>query len=133
MNEAIALIEKKHLKETIPACEVGQTVKVKIRVTELDKNKKATTRIQTFEGVVISRTGSGINETITVRRITYQIGVERSFPLHAPIVDDVEVVRSGKVRRARLYYLRDRVGKRARLREKARAPRGTAPKKGQRG
>lgn len=129
MNEAIATIERKHVKEAVPTIKPGETVRVKTRVTELDKNKKTNVRTQTFEGVVISSHGSGINQAITVRRVTYGIGVERTFPLHSPIVEDVEVTRAGKVRRAKLYFLRDRVGKRARLRERSSGTRGARPRK----
>lgn len=124
MNDAIALVESKHRKKKVPEVAVGDTVRVKVRVTEGEK-EKSQTRLQTFEGVVISRHGSGINETIQVRRISYGIGVERTFPLHSPIVDDIEVVREGRTRRAKLYFLRERVGKRARLGERTRVARGT--------
>lgn len=120
MNDMIKLVEKRHLKSDIPHIEVGDTVRVKIRVTERDKSNKATSRTQTFEGLVIARHGHGISESIMVRRVTYGIGVERSLPLHSPVIEDVEIVRHGKTRRAKLYFLRDRVGKRAKLRERTR-------------
>ena len=92
---------------------VGDTVKVQVRITEGDK-----TRLQAFSGVVLAKKGSGITETFTVRRVAYGQGVERVFPLNSPMVESVEVERRGIVRRAKLYYLRDKVGKSARVREK---------------
>ena len=92
--------------------EIGSTVKVHVKIKEGDKS-----RIQVFEGVVIERAGGGISETFTVRKISNQIGVERKFPLHSPIIDHIEVVRHGKVRRNKLSYLRNRSGKAARLKE----------------
>ena len=108
------------MKETLPEFDVGDTVNVSVRIIEGDKE-----RIQVFTGTVIGRSGSGISETFRVRRIVSGQGVERVFPIHSPRVADVKVVRSGKTRRAKLYYLRDRVGKATRLREtkrKAKAP-----------
>ncbi len=100
------------LKEDAPAVKIGDTVRVHVRITEGDK-----TRIQVFEGTVIAKNNSGIAETFTVRRISYGVGVERVFPVHSPNVAKVETVRNGKVRRAKLYYLRDRVGKAAKVKE----------------
>ena len=91
----------------------GDTLKVRVRVVE--GNRK---RIQLFEGVVIKRQGSGIRETFTVRKLSFGVGVERTFPLHSPIIDRIEVATRGDVRRAKLYYLRDRIGKRAKVKEK---------------
>ena len=100
------------LKEDAPAVKIGDTVRVHVRITEGDKS-----RIQMFEGTVIAKNNSGIAETFTVRRISYGVGVERVFPVHSPNVAKVETVRTGKVRRAKLYYLRDRVGKAAKVKE----------------
>ena len=100
------------LKEDAPKVEIGSTVKVYVRIKEGEKE-----RIQIFEGTVIAKNNSGIAETFTVRRVSYGVGVERVFPLHSPIVAKVETVRKGKVRRAKLYYLRDRVGKAAKVKE----------------
>ena len=100
------------LKNDVPEFEIGDTVGVRVRIVEGDKE-----RIQVFTGTVIARRGSGVSETFTVRRIVNNEGVERTFPIHSPKVADVEVVRHGKVRRAKLYFLRDRVGKATRLKE----------------
>lgn len=109
-TEILDAIEKKSLKKDIPHFETGDIVDVKCRIKEGDKE-----RIQTFSGTVISRKGRGINETFTVRRIVDEEGVERIFPLHSPNVVDIRPVRSGKSRRAKLYYLRERTGKSVRL------------------
>ena len=101
-------IEKENLKSTVPAFNVGDTVKVSFKVIEGTKE-----RIQAFEGIVIAKKNSGIRETFTVRRLSYGIGVERTFPVHSPKVADVKVVKRGKLRRAKLYYLRDLTGKAA--------------------
>ena len=106
-------IVKEQLKTDITPFRVGDTVKVMVKVVEGNRE-----RIQAFEGIVISRQNSGINETFTVRKIAYGVGVERCFPLHSPRIDRIDVVREGKVRRARLYYLRDRVGKAARVKSR---------------
>lgn len=105
-------VEKKYLKEDIPAFGPGDTVRVHVRVVEGVRE-----RTQVFEGVVLRRNGRGLKETFTVRRVTYGIGVERIFPLHAPSISRIEVVKRGRVRRARLYYLRKRTGRAARIRE----------------
>lgn len=108
------LVDVETLRDDVPDFGPGDTVKVHVRVTEGER-----TRIQIFEGDVIARRGSGPRETFTVRKISFNsIGVERIFPLHAPIIDKIEVTRKGKVRRAKLYYLRDRVGKKAKIKEK---------------
>ena len=104
---------KNYMKEQPPQVAIGDTVRVHIRVKEGSRE-----RIQVFEGTVIAKKHGGIEESFTVRRISYGIGVEKVFPLHAPSIEKVEVVRHGKVRRAKLYYLRDRVGKGAKLKEK---------------
>ena len=110
--DALKIIEQSSMKEAAPKIEVGDLVKVYVRIKEGDKS-----RIQMFEGTVIAKKHGGVNETFTVRRVAHGCGVERVFPLHSPSVDKVEVVRNGKVRRAKLYYLRDRVGKKTRLEE----------------
>ena len=103
---------EKYLKAEPPKVEVGSTVRVHIKVKEGNRE-----RIQVFEGTVIAKKHGGIGETVTVRRLSYGVGVEKVFPLHAPTVEKIEVVRKGKVRRAKLYYLRDRVGKAAKVKE----------------
>ena len=104
---------EKYLKAEPPKVEVGSTVRVHIKVKEGNRE-----RIQVFEGTVIAKKHGGIEETFTVRRISYGIGVEKVFPLHSPVIEKIETVRTGKVRRAKLYYLRDRVGKSAKIKEK---------------
>jgi large subunit ribosomal protein L19 len=106
-------IEAAQLRDDIPEFGPGDTVRVHVRVLEGGRE-----RTQAFEGVVIGRKGGGIRETFTVRKISFGVGVERIFPLHAPIIDHIEVVRRGDVRRAKLYFLRDRVGKATRIKEK---------------
>ena len=100
------------LKADAPKVKIGDTVRVHVRITEDDKS-----RIQMFEGTVIAKNNGGVSETFTVRRVSYGVGVERVFPVHSPNVAKVETVRNGKVRRAKLYYLRDRVGKAAKVKE----------------
>ena len=107
------LVDHQSLRDNVPDFGAGDTLKVHVRVVE--GNRK---RIQLFEGVVIKRQGSGIRETFTVRKLSFGVGVERTFPLHSPIIDRIEVVTRGDVRRAKLYYLRDRIGKRAKVKEK---------------
>ena len=106
-------IESEYLRDNIPDFGAGDTVKVHVRVVEGGRE-----RVQVFEGVVIARSGSGVRETFTVRKVAFGVGVERIFPVHAPIVAKIEVARRGDVRRAKLYYLRDRVGKATRIKEK---------------
>ncbi|MBR7071619.1 MAG: 50S ribosomal protein L19 [Clostridia bacterium] len=101
------------LKSDLPEIEIGSTVRVHVRIKEGEKE-----RIQVFEGTVIAKNNSGIAETFTVRRVSYGVGVERVFPVHSPIIAKVETVRRGKIRRAKLYYLRDRVGKAAKVKER---------------
>lgn len=110
--DALKSIAADSLKSDLPQFGIGDTVRVSVNIREGDRE-----RIQMFEGTVIAKKGSGIAETFTVRRVSYGVGVERVFPVHSPNVKDVQVVRRGKVRRSKLYYLRDRVGKAARLRE----------------
>jgi len=107
------LVDHQSLRDDVPDFGAGDTLKVHVRVVE--GNRK---RIQLFEGVVIKRQGSGIRETFTVRKLSFGVGVERTFPLHSPIIDRIEVTTRGDVRRAKLYYLRDRIGKRAKVKEK---------------
>lgn len=117
MNQAqtLALVEKPHIRTDFPRFDIGDTINVHLRIIEGDKQ-----RIQVFSGVLIGRSGHGINEVITVRRIVEDHGVERILPLHSPKVAQIEVVRRGDARRAKLYYLRDRVGKSRRLRDRRR-------------
>ena len=111
--DALKLIAADSMKKEVPEFRVGDTVRVSVNIREGDRE-----RIQMFEGTVIARKSSGVAETFTVRRLSYGVGVERVFPLHCPNVKDVKVIRHGKVRRAKLYYLRDRVGKAAKVKEK---------------
>jgi large subunit ribosomal protein L19 len=106
-------VESKHLRADLPAFRPGDTLRVQVKVVEGDKE-----RLQAFEGVCIRRRGGGLSETFTVRKVTYGVGVERTFPLHSPSVDRIEVVRRGVVRRAKLYYLRQLKGKAARIKER---------------
>jgi large subunit ribosomal protein L19 len=115
VNEPMNIIkslEQEQLKKDIPEFSIGDTVKVFVKVVEGTRE-----RLQAFEGTVIQRNGGGISETFTVRRVSYGVGVERTFPLHSPRVAQIEVVRKGKVRRAKLFYLRNRVGKAAKVKE----------------
>ncbi len=110
--DLIKVIESEQLRNDIPDFNVGDTVKVHVKVKEGNRE-----RIQVYEGIVMKRQGGGLSETFTVRRISYGVGVERTFPLHSPKLDRIEVVRKGKVRRAKINYLRGRVGKRAKIKE----------------
>ena len=112
--DIIRAIEQQQIKEDIPQFNVGDTVKVHYRITEGNRE-----RIQVFQGDVIRRHGASARETFTVRKISFSIGVERTFPVHSPKIDKIEVVCRGAVRRAKLYYLRDKVGKAAKIKEKA--------------
>lgn len=109
----IDTLEKEQMRSDIPDFKAGDTVKVHVKVVEGGKE-----RIQVFEGVVIRRSHGGLRETFTVRKVSQGIGVERTFPVHSPMLDKIEVVRRGKVRRAKLYYLRERSGKSARIEER---------------
>lgn len=111
MNK-LEIFAQEQLKETVPSFNVGDTVRVHNKIKE-----GARERIQMFEGTVIAKHGGGISETFTVRRVAYGVGVEKTFPLHSPNVVDVDILRRGKVRRAKLYYLRDRVGKSSKVKE----------------
>ncbi len=107
------LVDRAHLRDDRPEFAAGDTVKVHVRVVEGSRE-----RIQVFQGVVIRRKGSGVRETFTARKVSFGVGVERTFPLHSPIVAKIEVATRGDVRRAKLYYLRDRIGKAAKVKEK---------------
>jgi large subunit ribosomal protein L19 len=106
-------VDKANLKSDIPEFRVGDNVKVHVNIVEGNRS-----RIQVFQGVVIRRSGAGVRETFTVRKVSFQIGVERTFPVHSPVIDKIELVSKGAVRRAKLYYLRDLRGKKAKIREK---------------
>ena len=113
--DALKLIAQDSLKSEAPVIEIGDTVKVHVKIREGEKE-----RIQVFEGTVIACKGSGVSATFTVRRVAYGVGVERVFPVHSPNVAKVDVIRHGRVRRSKLYYLRDRVGKAAKVKEEIR-------------
>lgn len=113
--DALKAIAADSLKNELPKFEIGDTVRVSVNIREGERE-----RIQMFEGTVIAKKGSGVAATFTVRRVSYGVGVERVFPVHSPNVKDVQVVRHGKVRRSKLYYLRDRVGKAAKVKEQIR-------------
>ena len=115
MSSIIDAINQENVKTSIPEFNVGDTVKVMVKVIEGDRE-----RLQAFEGVVIARKHGGISETFTVRRLSFGVGVEKTFPIHSPKVADIQVTRRGKVRRAKLYYLRARTGKAAKVKEMAR-------------
>ena len=111
--DIIKSIEHEQLKATIPDLKIGNTVRVHVRIKEGNKE-----RIQVFEGIIIKVQGAGVNKTFTVRKISYGVGVEKTFLIHSPLVEKIEVVRVGKARRAKLFYLRDRIGKAAKTKEK---------------
>jgi len=113
--DALKLIAQDSLKTEVPSFEVGDSVRVHVKIKEGDRE-----RIQVFEGTVIAKKHGGVSETFTVRRVSHGCGVERVFPLHSPNVEKVEIIRQGRVRRAKLYYLRDRVGKAAKVKSKIR-------------
>ena len=113
--DALKLIAADSVKEQAPECNVGDTIRIDVNIREGERE-----RIQQFEGTVIARKGSGVGETFTVRRVSYGVGVERVFPLHSPNVKNIVVVRKGRVRRAKLYYLRDRGGKAAKVKSQVR-------------
>jgi len=114
-NKVLQKIYETHKREELPELEPGDTVRVQVKIREGDKE-----RLQAFEGVLIARNNTGLSETITVRKISFGIGVERIFPLHSPVIGSIQIVRRARVRRAKLYYLRKLRGKAARLRERAR-------------
>ena len=109
----IEKLDQQNMKETLPEMNVGDTVRVHVKIKEGSRE-----RIQVFEGTIIAKKHGGVEQTITVRRLSYGVGVEKVFPVHSPNIGNVETVRRGKVRRAKLYYLRDRVGKAAKVKEK---------------
>ena len=109
----IEKLDQQNMKETLPEMNVGDTVRVHVKIKEGSRE-----RIQVFEGTIIAKKHGGVEQTITVRRLSYGVGVEKVFPVHSPNIVDVQTVRRGKVRRAKLYYLRDRVGKAAKVKEK---------------
>jgi large subunit ribosomal protein L19 len=111
--DIIGVLEQQQMKKTVPQFFPGDTVRVHVKVVEGNRE-----RLQAFEGTVIGRQGGGLDETFTVRRVSYGVGVERVFPLHSPRVERVDIIRHGRVRRAKLYYLRDLTGKAARIKEK---------------
>ncbi|MDQ0310795.1 MULTISPECIES: 50S ribosomal protein L19 [Kitasatospora] len=113
MSNKLAAVDAASLRTDIPAFRAGDTLKVHVRVIEGNRS-----RVQIFQGVVIRRHGSGIGETFTVRKVSFNVGVERTFPVHTPVVEKIEVVTRGAVRRAKLYYLRDLRGKAAKIKEK---------------
>lgn len=112
MNELIRSIENEQIREDLVKFSVGDTIKVHVRIKEGNRE-----RIQVFEGTVIKKQNGGLRETFTVRRLAYGVGVERTFPVNSPIIEKMEITRRGKVRRAKLFYLRDRVGKAAKVKE----------------
>lgn len=112
MANKIELVEKSFIKEGVPQFSAGDTVKVYVRIKEEDK-----TRLQAFEGIVMRKRGSGLSRTFTVRRISYGEGVERTFSVNSPSIDKIEIVKKGKVKRAKLYYLREKVGKKTKVEE----------------
>jgi large subunit ribosomal protein L19 len=109
----IQAVEEQHLRKDLPSFRPGDTVKVQVKVVEGDKE-----RLQAFEGICIRRRGGGLSATFTVRKVTYGVGVERTFPLHSPSIERIEILRQGEVRRAKLYYLRKLKGKAARIKER---------------
>jgi len=113
MSNIIDAIEKEGMRTDLPEFNIGDTVKVFVKVKEGNRE-----RLQGFEGVVISRKNGGVRETFTVRRVSFGVGIERTFPLHSPKIDHIDVIRRGDVRRAKLYYLRERSGKSAKIKEK---------------
>ena len=113
MSKKIENLEKNLIKKDVPKLNIGDTIQVNIKIKEEDKS-----RIQMFEGVVIRKKGTGVGQNFTVRRISYGEGVERTFPLYSPNIDSIKVVRKGKVRRAKLYYLRKKIGKKTKVGEK---------------
>jgi large subunit ribosomal protein L19 len=112
MNSILDYVESKYMKQTVTPFRVGDTVRVDVKIIEGESE-----RVQAFEGIVIGRRGHGVSETFTVRKISFGVGVERTFPVHSPRIEKLQVLRSGKVRRAKLYYLRDLSGKAARIEE----------------
>ena len=119
----ITEIEKEYLKKELPEFGPGDLLRVYMKIKELTEDKKTKKlvekiRIQPFEGIVIRKRGSGLSETFTLRKVTQGVGIEKTFPLHSPLIEKIEVKRKGKVRRAKLYYLREKIGKKAKIKEK---------------
>ena len=114
--DIIKTLEQEQMRTDLPVLSIGDHVRVHLKVKEGNRE-----RIQVFEGTVIAKKGSGLKETFTVRRVSYGVGVERTIPVHSPKIDRIEIVRKGKIRRAKLYYLRERVGKAAKVKEKLQA------------
>ena len=112
MSNIINVIEKENMRTDLPVIAIGDTVRVFVKIKEGTKE-----RLQAFEGIVIARKNGSVRETFTVRRVSFGVGIERTFPFHSPMIDHIDVLRHGKVRRAKLYYMRNRVGKAARLAE----------------
>ena len=122
MDTLIRKIEEKFMKKDVPDFKAGDTVRVHVKITELKEDPKTRklvekTRIQPFEGLVLERRGSGLSETFTVRRVTQGIGVERTFPIHSPFIEKIEVIRRGKVRKSKIFWIREKKGKKARIKE----------------
>ena len=117
LGETIRNIEKKYLRSDLPVFNVGDTIKMRIKVIEADK-----ARLHPFEGTVIRKGGTGMRSTFTVRKISFGEGIERTFPLHSPIIDSIQIMAKGQAKRARLYYLREREGKKARVKKAQQAP-----------
>lgn len=113
MQDIIRAIEQEQIRTDLPNFNVGDTIKVYVKIKEANKE-----RVQAFEGTVIKKQNGGLRETFTMRRVTYGTGVERTFPINTPMIEKIDIVRLGKVRRAKLFYLRDRVGKAAKVKEK---------------
>ena len=111
--QTLDVVDQQSLKTDLPDIRPGDTVKVHVNIVEGNRS-----RIQVFQGIALARAGHGLKETITVRKVSFQVGVERTFPLHSPVIDKIELVSRGDVRRAKLYYVRDLKGKKARIREK---------------
>ncbi|MFA5068576.1 MAG: 50S ribosomal protein L19 [Candidatus Omnitrophota bacterium] len=111
--DKIKMVEEKYIKKGLPQFSIGDTIKVFIKIVEEDKQ-----RLQAFEGIVIARKGSGTGETFTLRRVSYGEGLERTFPLHSPGIDKIELVKRGRAKRAKLYYLRNKIGKKTVIEEK---------------
>jgi large subunit ribosomal protein L19 len=111
--EKINNIEKKYIRTDLPKLEVGDTIKMRIKVIEADK-----TRVHPYEGTVIKKSGGSSRETFTVRKLSFGEGVERTFPVHSPVIDSIEIVSKGHIKRSKLYYLRERIGKKARVKKK---------------
>ena len=116
MQKSLQRVYDKYKRDDLPELEPGDTLRVNVKIREGDKE-----RLQAFEGILIAKHNSGISETITVRKISFRVGVERVFPIHSPVIESIKTVRKAKVRRAKLYYLRELRGKAARLKERARS------------